>query len=407
MSGDLKHFQDRENAIEVFDQLWETDTPWILAFNGVAGQGKSTLLDWLEVNRCIAGSIRYVSLSIGDFSSSFPAFLARIAESMSAGFSSKNEEEFKHAYEKALEDLTHRTLQLAQNQILEGSPQSQQTMTANITEAVRLLENQSNSVIIEHWLKLVRTIGMDAKFVLLLDNYDVYQDLVSLNEIRTLWTILERVRQLVSGFRVVVASREVLLHQEHVESLRRGLGREALQDLSREDSKALLNSLGINDNDFCDAVYRLANGHPLITTMAAEAWKETPGGLHAKNVPNISGREKVVEWLQVYIIKRMDEVLRPAAQWTMLLRWFSFEILNSLLEIPLSDKQYRKLTDYAFIIPSKLVDGRKTGHDLVRKVLIAYLKREQKTNFLGSHKKVSPQLNVVSLPIVGPIEAGR
>lgn len=84
MARDLSHFQDRETAIELFDAFWESESPWILAFNGVSGQGKSTLLEWLEVKRCVAGSMRYASAPIGDFSSSFHAFLARIAESLSA-----------------------------------------------------------------------------------------------------------------------------------------------------------------------------------------------------------------------------------------------------------------------------------------------------------------------------------
>ncbi len=387
MSRDLRYFQDRQEAIAKFDNLWNQDSPWILAFNGVAGQGKSTLLEWLVVNRCVANSIRHVSLPIGDYISGFHALLMRIAESPSAGFAYDAVDGFKSVYKKALDDLNHRVLQLRQSQITANSPESQQSMTANVAEAVRALESQATSVIVEHWLELLRTIPAGEKSVFLFDNYDVYQDLVSLDEIRVLWNTLERARQFAPGLRVVLASREKLQHQERVESLRRGLSGEALQDLSRDDSRALLNSLEINDISFCDAVYRLANGHPLVTRMAAEAWKETPGGIPAKDVPNLSGREKVVEWLQVYIFNRMDEALRPAARWMVILRWFSFEMLNSLLETPLSEDQYRKLTSYSFIIPSKLVEGYQAGHDLVRKVQIAYLKREHTVGFQEFNKK--------------------
>jgi tetratricopeptide (TPR) repeat protein len=387
MPRDLIHFQDRQEAIEKFDELWKQDSPWILAFNGVAGQGKSTLLDWLEVNRCIATSARYIVLPVGDFISSFHSFLMRTVETPSAGFSDGAIAEFRSVYDKALDDLNRRVLQLRQNQVIDSSPDSQQTMTANVAEAVRALENHVNSIVIERWLGIMRSIPAGERFVFLLDNYDVYQDLVSLDEIRMLWSTLERARQFVPGLRVALASREIVLHQERVETLRRGLSGEALQDLSYADSQALLNSLGISDAAFCDAVYRLASGHPLITRMAADAWRETPGGITARDVPNITGREKVVEWLQIYIFNRMDETLRPAARWMMVLRWFSFEMLNALLEQPLSEDQFHKLTSYSFIIPSKLSEGYKAGHDLVRKVQIAHLRREQKSGFLEFHKR--------------------
>ena len=387
MQRDLSHFQDRQNAIQAFDNLWKQDSPWILSFNGVAGQGKSTLLDWLEVNRCIPEKLRYVNLPIGDYSSDFNTFLARIIEANTARFSASAGKKFFLARLKALDDLNQRKLQIQQSQTMSGSPDGEQAMSANVREAVLALEAQTGSVIIEHWLSCMRTISHDEKIILLLDNYDVYQDLVSLNEIRTFWNTMERARQFIPNLRIIVASRETVRHQEHVESLRRGISGEGLHDLSREDSQALLIALGVTDSAFCEAVYRLASGHPLITRMSAEAWTQTPGGIAVRDVPNISKREEVVEWLQRQIFNRTEEALRPAARWMMILRWFSFDILNSLLENPLSEDQYQKLTSCSFIIPSKLVEGYRAGHDLVRKVQIDYLRREQKISFIEFHKR--------------------
>ena len=48
----LAYFTDREAQIDAYDRLWKSKAPWILAFDGLSGNGKSTLLDWLIANRC-------------------------------------------------------------------------------------------------------------------------------------------------------------------------------------------------------------------------------------------------------------------------------------------------------------------------------------------------------------------
>ena len=65
--NNLAHFQDRETAIAAFDHLWEASTPWILAFTGLSGQGKSTFLDWLEAKRCQANNLPYALIGIGEY----------------------------------------------------------------------------------------------------------------------------------------------------------------------------------------------------------------------------------------------------------------------------------------------------------------------------------------------------
>ena len=384
---DLSHFQDRQEAIQAFDDLWKQESPWILAFNGVSGQGKSTLLNWLEVNRCLTNSMRFASLSIGDFISDLDTFLSRIIEARSANLDKDAARRFFEKRSEILADLNKRKFQLQQSQSSEGSPESQQIMIANVAEAIRGMENQSLSIIIEHWLTCIRTIPEQDKFVLLLDNYDVYQDLVSLDEVRLLWRTMERARQFLPNFRVIIASRERVQHQEHIESLKRGINGESLGDLSQADSGALLEAFGINDRDFSAAVFRMAAGHPLVTRMAAEAWKATPEGIKPGDVPKFTGREEAVNWLQTLIMNRLEEPLRSAARWMVVLRWFSFEALNAILETPITEEQYLKLTQYSFVVQSKLVEGYKAGHDLVRKVQIAHLQREQPEAFIKFHER--------------------
>lgn len=387
MLREISHFQDRREAIQAFDDLWKNDSPWILAFNGVSGQGKSTLLDWLVINRCKPHSVRHALLSIGDHVSDEITFLSHIVEAETSGFSNVESKKFLKIKTKVLDDLAQRKFHLQQSQVSEKSPDSQQIMSANVAEAFRIMYRHALSVTTDHWLACMRTIPRTDGFVLLLDNYDWYQDRASLDEIRSFWTTMERARQFLPKLRIILASREVVRHQEHVEILRRGLSGEGLGDLSPDDSRALLEAFGVNDAGFIDAVYRFANGHPLITRMAAEAWNASPDGIPAGDVPDFSGREQAVGWLQNFIMNRLDEPLRSAAQWMVVLRWFSFEALNAVLDKSITEEVYRKLMDYSFVVPSKLADGYKAGHDLVRKVQIAHLRREQPANFVEFNKR--------------------
>jgi hypothetical protein len=45
----LAHFTDREQQIAAFDYLWDRAAPWVLVFDGMAGNGKSTLVIWDRV----------------------------------------------------------------------------------------------------------------------------------------------------------------------------------------------------------------------------------------------------------------------------------------------------------------------------------------------------------------------
>jgi tetratricopeptide (TPR) repeat protein len=48
----LQHFTDRQDQINAFDALWPGDGRWLLAFSGVSGNGKFTLINWLIETAC-------------------------------------------------------------------------------------------------------------------------------------------------------------------------------------------------------------------------------------------------------------------------------------------------------------------------------------------------------------------
>ena len=130
---------------------------------------------------------------------------------------------------------------------------------------------------------------------LLCDNYGVFQERVSREELQRFWNALDRAAGAVSGLRVLLAGREAVRHCHEVRVLETGLTATALGPLTPADSDALLDVLGVNDAAFRRAVYgRLARGHPLVTRLAAEVWLETPGGLPAAQVPRLDSHDKAL-----------------------------------------------------------------------------------------------------------------
>jgi len=64
-TGPLAHFTDRKEQIDAFDALWEPGrSTWVLAFEGMSGNGKTTLIQWLIHNRCIPQKLPYTLVNL-------------------------------------------------------------------------------------------------------------------------------------------------------------------------------------------------------------------------------------------------------------------------------------------------------------------------------------------------------
>jgi len=378
MSSHLDYFTDREAAIAAFDHLWEHETPWILAYTGLSGNGKSTLLEWLEANRCRRDRQLYALFGLEAALSVNSALHALLeAPAVQAALPRATWETYCARRRAALERQNARTVALNLHQTMSGSPDGQQTMTVGLAEALRAIERQTAEELEDAWLEGLSALPAAGRPVFLLDNYDAFQERNGLEELQRFWQLLARARHCCSGLRVILASREPVRHVNAIRPLETGLTDAALELLMPEDSDRLLRALGVSDPAFRQAVYaRLAGGHPLLTRIAAEAWHATPGGLPAAQVPQLHGHEAAAEWLQGRIIDRLAEPLKSAVRWAVLLPRFNAESLTAILDLPrpLTADEFRALTGYAFI--RRVPDGW-AGHDLVRRVQAVYLQRER------------------------------
>lgn len=332
----LEHFQDREEAIAAFDRLWQCENPWILAFTGFSGQGKSTLLDWFEAERCQVQGIPYALIGVGEYAAEIRQAVHALLESPTGNLRRHIPQEKRKVYaterRAALDTRNQRQMVLSQRQVMREADGGQQQMSANVAEAYREMEAQADELIFDAWLDCFEGLADQARVVLLLDNYDSFQDRADFETLKQFWWVLEQAHGRVPGLRVVLVSRETLRHTNDLRVFHNGLAGDTLQPLAAADSDALLISLGVTNGAYRQAVFmRLAQGHPLLTQMAADAWHEADGELEASAVPYQTSREEAVEWVQGRILERLAGSLKEAVRWAALLRWFQAEALETIL----------------------------------------------------------------------------
>ena len=332
----LAHFQDRREAIAAFDRLWNTPSPWILAFTGFSGYGKSTLLDWFEAMRCQPNDMPYALIGVGEQGGEIRGVLHSMFESPNANLRrhlpSASLQTYRQERKNALEARNKRHMVLQQRQEMHGA-QGEQQMSANVAEAYREMDAQADELIFEAWLDCIEGLQDQARVVLLLDNYDTFQDSAAVEDLQRFWQLLASAYSRVPGLRVLLASREEIRHRNELRAFNNGLADDSLQPLDSSDSDKLLLSLGVTDEAYRQAVFsKLAQGHPLITRMAAEAWQEAAGALQAAEVPRLTSREAAVQWVQGRILEQLTGAHKQAVRWAALLRWFHAESLETILD---------------------------------------------------------------------------
>ncbi|MEI8132934.1 MAG: tetratricopeptide repeat protein [Leptolinea sp.] len=392
--SDIRYFKDRIEAIKAFDRLWEPESGWILAYTGFSGHGKTTLLKWLEVNRCKRDRIPSARLSLGlrdkpddDKEEDLASQLMLLIEQLRILLTQRTYQDFKKARKAILERLEQVRSSINQSMHVEDSEQINQSQKANANEIMREYERQAVRDLAEHWLDALDTIPKGERIVFLIDNYDLYQQRSACKEVAFLWLTLERAHYLLPGLRIVLASREELSFINEIQALQDGLCSEngiGLEPLSREDSDTLMSELGVKDKSFRKVIFdRLSKGHPLMTRMAAEAWVSTPGGITENAIPELVNREDVIDWLYSRILKNLPEPVREVVRWSALLRDFNAETLKAILGIDIN-KAFHEFTQFSFIQEN---NSRWKVHDLVRQAQIAYLQRENPSEFKEFQKK--------------------
>ena len=375
----LRHFTDREAAIAAFDALWPGESAWVLAFAGMSGNGKTTLIEYLIETRCKLGGIPWAIL---DFEGSrgltlrteWRALLDTLANQWELATHptySSGRESARTEYEAVRQALRVQIDQTAAQGQITASPIS---IDASQNQALRQADQRARHVAGTALLQASVATYADRPLALFLDTYELLAQAADKDYAGWLWNWLGNTAARLPGLRVIVGSRKELSGLSQRERRQ-----EPVLVFDRKDSDRLLSKLEVDDAGWRAAVFeRLAGGHPLLTKMAADLWRQAQASaspLAVEAIPELAGQEQAVEWLTGRILDRLKEPIKSAVRWAALLRRFDQEILNAVLRDDagrLDDDDFERLRRYSFVSPARVGRGQ-ACHDLLRRVQNAYL----------------------------------
>jgi hypothetical protein len=222
---DLRNFTDRQKAIDAFDALWNPGNGWIMAFNGFSGLGKTTLLDWLQVNRCGRDKIPYARCSLGDGIEDISACLTFLIDQLRTLLPRRAYQEYHQAHIAIQQRLEQVPITIKQNMNIEDSEQASQSQVASVEELVATYERSASHELAEHWLSAMNEIHTVPRIVFLIDNYDFFQQRTDRKDIAFFWSVMERAFLVLPGLRIVLASREKIIFANQIQALQTEIGR--------------------------------------------------------------------------------------------------------------------------------------------------------------------------------------
>ena len=276
---DLTHFTDREDQIAAFDALWESATPWILVFCGVSGNGKSTLIEWLIEFRCRPAGMRTVKIDCSHSGGlDLPGVLNRLAELLSPGagrafrrLSRDAQRQSQHSAEMLARAQATRPIQVDMT-----APSGGRIVDSHIHVHGSAIDQEALRQAYHAQLISAYRDHLDAlrpgRTVLFFDAFEHAQDNTSGREMGLFWALLEDLHRANPALRVIIGGQEDLA----LPSARAWRRPESLDPFSEADSDALLRSWsdGQMTPELRRAIFELAQGHPLLTEMAAQLWRD-------------------------------------------------------------------------------------------------------------------------------------
>lgn len=392
--GDLSYFKDREPQIKAFDRFWDQNKAWIIAYTGISGVGKTSLLEWLADFRCKPRNVVMVQESLGQKSEDLGSLFLRLIGKLENQkiISRQAAKLFRTKRDEINTELNDVRFTLQFTQTVDHGEDITQNQTVNLREVMRSHEKRADQRHADLFIDALRGNPKNQLVVLLLDNYDAFQMQNDPDAVALFWMTLENARNWIQRLHVVLASRERLLFKNDIQAFQFGLFtgyEDKLMQLEEKDSEEMLISQGVMDAEYRQSVYHsLAKGHPLVTRLAAEAYKKTPDGIQIKDIPQILNQDQAIWWLQDRVLAGLDDEERKLVECGLMCREFNLDILSALTgKIPSEvEKCVRAIQNLSFI---QNVPNGWTCHPLFRRIYLHDRRRAGLESFRDFHKKAA------------------
>ncbi len=361
--------------------------PWLLDISGQGGNGKSRLLQQLQVETPDGWRVGLLNFAIDHLRTDPLRVAKELAEILRPLAGDPNHQQFRQVYERGRDRLSQFSISLQQELHVGADAQAQGiSQSINTASAVNEIRRQVQEQVTDALLDLAST-ARSQPLVLLLDTCEWLREPGSQDVGDWLVNdLLPRLRErLYGGLRAVAAGREPLRTNAAAGEVHRLL----LGLLPFPDVDDYLRQIGIADANLRQAAYAMTRGHPLCLTILADLWQERP--FASADLPAFQGQfsdRAVMQWVQERILdKRMQPPYDDLARYGVLLRSFDLLLLRQVFPewVGEGDAVFQRLIRYSFVIP--LANRRYAFHDLLRQVQADYVRRQLPERWQHYHQR--------------------
>lgn len=348
-------FKGREDAKTVFNEILQSENQWILVYSGMAGLGKTALLNWLRDYRCKAENIDYIefkriSLIESDIYS-IESLVDNIFDQTRDDCPEDVVEKFKIRIREAESDLEADL----KNYYNKASADSQGSDTdGSDAHRVRRSQQKAKDRHIKALTRYAKSLS-DRQIVFFCDDLNRASE----EDQQWFWELMYQLHGIMPGLVLVIATRRL-------SGFEPGSSYEyTLSELSPDESEELLIELEVTDADFRRATYdHLTFGNPFLIYAIAEQWSDaniSGKPMIVEDIPAFHQTEQAAEWLNILEINKLKQPFRTLAMFSVIFRRFNREILNQVImpvfkrpsgKVPqLSEEDFNDFHKFSFIVP--------------------------------------------------------
>jgi len=388
LSGTLRDSEimiNRQAEINQFQTfLGSHDDQWLMVFYGLAGLGKTALLqhlfDTLKPGY-IAIMIDFDQIAArSDFNTSINE-LDRALEG--SGLSTETLRDYRCRAQKIDEQIEDRQVEI--KLIINAYNSKVSDISQNVDYAQFMLQFRLEGARkrIINWLKLAKNV--EQRWVIFIDHWDALVELGAPEVYR--WVIddfLCLASQALKGFRTVMASGS-LLKDSRLEQVAQQV---PLTPLGKDDSLNLLIQYEVDDKDVREFIFERTGGNPFLQRLAARLWKERPD-LDLRGLDKELPVQAAAAWILNELSSRIkDSRTKTALEQGVVLEWFNRDVLAAVCEAEDFDMSwYSQFTTYPFIESAWKRPGYSQFVRLVRRIRIDALWQQNRKLFWKLHSK--------------------
>jgi tetratricopeptide (TPR) repeat protein len=374
----LAHLTGREQEIAAFEKLIsDQETVWAMLVNGFSGTGKSLLVDWLRKFKCANIPTAKLTMSRSVHEVQLLGSLAdqinpTIGERVSKWLAEERQPLLQYSPSVSMEAVNRGSIENAEQTV-------NLNLESTFSDMVKLEKRMQR---LDFTVAALSTLK-ESTWVLFVDQYEY---LTNPEAAHLLQNLILRLHTSFSGFRVYLTGQSVpedwfSRHERDAFTL---------SSFSITQTRKLLDSVGVKQEDLQRSVFKATDGHPLLVSMLIEDVLASDVAIDTHLLTqSLEGLDEPARttWIYERIVDRFeDPVLRRLATNLSLFEWFDLGLLRSVFGEGIAESSFRELVRRSFV--KSLPGGRWQCHEIIRKYLRANREQLDPLEYREIHRKI-------------------